>query len=147
MSAPGIHAGGGRRPPAAAGPDAGEIHSVAGQLPRRQVAGAELLPEQAAVSLAPPASATPAPLAALTRLLGPLLTVASPAWCGDPVPRMRALQKRLVEHSLGLAEDDRGGCMAAMMVVEQAVQLRLRLQQMRSSEAELALAADEEKTA
>ncbi|SFL98021.1 hypothetical protein [Rugamonas rubra] len=128
----------GARQAGGAGVDAGEIHNLAAQLAPRQVLGAELAPEQAAVSLAAADAATPGAAAALTRLLGPALTVASAAWCGDPLPAMRALQKRLVEHSLGLAAARRGDCMAAIVVLEQAVRLRLRLQQMRLSEAELA---------
>jgi hypothetical protein len=75
-------------------------------------------------------------IAPLTRFLGPQLTVASPAWSADPVPRMRALQKKLVEHSLTLAPNDRTECMEALRIVENAVQLRLRFQQMRMSEDE-----------
>ncbi|NRR30404.1 hypothetical protein HSX11_09395 [Oxalobacteraceae bacterium] len=119
----------------ASGVDAGEIHSPSSQPARAQIVRVELLPEEQAISLPAPVAA-PGPIAPLTRLLGPLLTVANPAWSGDPLPRFRALQKCLVEHALGLEPDQRGACMEAMVVVESAVRLRLRLQQMRASDAE-----------
>lgn len=71
------------------------------------------------------------PMGPITQHLGQLLTVANPAWSGDPLPRMRALQKKLIEHSLNLSQEERGPCLQAISVVEQAVQMRLRLQQMR----------------
>lgn len=76
-------------------------------------------------------------IAPLTNFLGPLLTVANPVWRGDPVPGMRMLQKKLVAHALTLDEQDRAECMGAIATVENAVQLRLRWQQMRMTEAEL----------
>lgn len=76
------------------------------------------------------------PLGMLTRFIGEGLTVASPAWGGDPVPVMRGLQKILVECSLALSEPERAPCLAAISVVEDAVQWRLRLQQMRMNHVE-----------
>ncbi len=119
----------------AAAPDAGDIHGASAQPARARIVRVELLPEEQAISL-PAAVAAGGPIAPLTRLLGPLLTVANPAWSGDPLPRLRALQKCLVEHALGQEPDQRGACMEAMVVVESAVLLRLRLQQMRRSDAE-----------
>jgi hypothetical protein len=98
-----------------------------------------LLPEEERLSLPPPRDATPGPITPLTRYLGPHLTVASPAWLGDPVPKMRALQKMLVAHSLSLEPSDRSECMEAITIVDSAVRLRLRLRQMEKYELERAL--------
>lgn len=76
------------------------------------------------------------PVSTLTQFIGETLTVASPAWSGDPVHTMRSLQKKLVEHSLTLDEKDRIPCLAAISVVEDSVQWRLRLQQMRMNDVE-----------
>ncbi len=118
-----------------------------GGIPREErgpVMREQLLPGEEAASL-PPVVVAQGPLVPLTRFLGPLLTVANPAWSGDPIPRMRALQKSLVEHSLALEKGDRSELMAAINVVEGAVQLRLRLQQMRMSEAEMQIKTDDTK--
>ena len=117
--------------------DVGEIVSVPQQEPITSVSRAQLLPGEEAASLRPLNAKLPSQIASLTRFLGPHLTVANPAWCGDPVPRMRALQKRLVEHSLTLPGSERAPCMRAISVVEKAVQLRLRYQQMYMNEFEM----------
>lgn len=119
--------------------DLGEIHSFTTGQPVQLVARPSLLPQEEVISLPPSLNSLPTPLAPLTRFLGPSLTVANPVWSGDPVPRLRALQKKLVEHSLTLAECDRSDFMAAITVVETAVRLRLRYQQMRMNEAEMNL--------
>jgi hypothetical protein len=116
--------------------DVADIYSRGGEEVQELKGRGDLRPAEQAVSLPPPATATPGPHEPLTRFLGPLLTVANPAWSGNPVPRLRALQKKLVERSLALDQDDRRECMAALSVVETAVQLRLRFQQMRMTEAE-----------
>jgi hypothetical protein len=116
--------------------DVADIYSSGGDEAQQLTGRADLGPADQAASLPPPPTATPGPHESLTRFLGPLLTAANPAWSGDPVPRLRGLQKKLVEHSLVLDQDDRAECMAALSVVESAVQLRLRYQQMRMSEAE-----------
>lgn len=88
-----------------------------------------------ALSLPPPAE-LPNAVAPLTEIIGARLTVDSPAWSGDPVPAMRLLQKTLVATSLELDDGERGDLLRAIELVEQAVQMRLRWQQMRRSEAE-----------
>lgn len=100
---------------------------------------------QLAAALAQPVQAVDGPLTPLTDFLGPLLTVANPAWSGDPVPRMRELQKVLVAHSLKLDRAERGPCLTAISVVEQAVILRLRLQQLRMSELDMLDSANDHK--
>jgi len=115
-------------------PGLGELGGII-QNEAAPVMRAQLRPGEEAASLPPPPSPQGA-MIPLTRYLGTVLTVANPAWTGDPVPRMRALQKSLVEHSLKLADTDRSELMAAINVVESAVQLRLRFQQMRMSDAE-----------
>ena len=116
--------------------DAGDIQSLPKIAAVAQVvARANLLPEEEAISL-PATAAEPLLIRLLSRLLGAKLTVDNPVWSGDPVPRMRALQKKLVEQALLLPEDDRAACLAAISLVEKAVQLRMRWQQMRKSDAE-----------
>ncbi|HVK96019.1 MAG TPA: hypothetical protein VM571_14985 [Noviherbaspirillum sp.] len=115
--------------------EVGEIHTLPESLvtptPR-----ALLKPGEEAVSL-PPSNELPNAVAPLTNMLGAKLTVDSPAWSGDPVPGMRGLQKTLVGFSLQLEEHERGDLMTAIGLVEKAVQMRLRWQQMRRSEMEL----------
>lgn len=104
-----------------------------------------LRPEEDRLSLPSLEERTQSPIAPLTQFLGPHLTVANPAWAGDPVPLMRGLQKKLVEYSLTQDENDRTECMDAIMVIENAVQLRLRFQQMRADDAEPDTGKSEEK--
>ncbi|WP_155835195.1 hypothetical protein [Herbaspirillum sp. RV1423] len=75
-------------------------------------------------------------LATLKQMLGARLTVDSQAWVGDPIPRMRALQKKMIEFSLTQDESERGPCMDAIRIVDLAVRWRLRWQQMRRSDLE-----------
>lgn len=96
----------------------------------RAVMRVDLPAWQEAASLLPDAARGEATLNALTRFLGAPLTVANQAWSRDPLPGMRALQKSLVEHSLTLDQGARIDSMRAIVVVEQAVRLRMRLQQM-----------------
>jgi hypothetical protein len=112
------------------------ILSIAAPDGATYVSRTALSPEDEEVSLPSMESGGNEAIAPLTRFLGPQLTVANPAWSADPVPQMRALQKKLVEHSLTLAPGDRGECMEALRIVENAVQLRLRFQQMRMTEEE-----------
>ncbi|MEN3292514.1 MAG: hypothetical protein V7642_1767 [Burkholderiales bacterium] len=73
---------------------------------------------------------------ALNTALGLRLTVDNPVWAGDPIPVLRALQRKLVEYSLMLEAEDRSECMMSISLVERAVRLRLRWLQMRRSDAE-----------
>lgn len=115
-------------------PGFGELSDIPRE-PLEPLNRAQLLPGEEAASLPPPIPQ--GAMIPLTRFLGPILTVANPAWIGDPVPHLRGLQKSLVAFSLTLAEGKRSELMAAINVVETAVQLRLRLQQMRMTEAEM----------
>jgi hypothetical protein len=90
----------------------------------------DLAPWEERASLPPALAADAETLAPLTQFLGPALTVANQAWSRDPLPGLRALQRRLVDYSLTLDTAERGDSMAAILVVEDAVRLRLRLQQM-----------------
>lgn len=113
------------------------IYSISEQDEAPPIGLAQLGPAEARISM--PAGETDDsanPINVLTRFIGPALTVNSPAWSGDPVHAMRALQKKLVECSLARDEADRAPCLAAISVVEDAVQWRLRLQQMRMNEVE-----------
>lgn len=125
--------------------ETGEIHS----LPEAELAPKSRLllkPSEEALSL-PPTTELPNAVAPLTQILGARLTVDSPAWSGDPIPGMRLLQKTLVATSLELEDGERGDLLSAIELVEKAVQMRLRWQQMRRSDAEAPIEADnEEKT-
>lgn len=106
----------------------------------------QLKPSEVAVSL-PPSTELPNAVAPLTDILGAKLTTDSPAWSGDPIPGMRMLQKTLVATSLQQDESERKDLLVAIELVEKAVQMRLRWQQMQRSEIELqAEPATEEKT-
>lgn len=122
--------------------ETGEIHSVAGAelVPKSR----ELLnPSEAALSL-PPTVELANSVAPLTAILGARLTVDSPAWRGDPIPGMRLLQKTLVASSLQLPDGERADLLSAIALVERAVQMRLRWQQMRRSDAEGPIDANNE---
>ena len=124
-------------------PGLGELGGIARQ-ERVSVMREQLLPGEEAASLPGP-PAVQSPLAALTRFLGPILTVANPAWSSNPIPGMRKLQKTFVEYSLTQDAVDRPPLMQAINVVEAAVKMRLRLQQMRITEAEMQIKPEEEK--
>lgn len=134
MSASSVQRGKFAREPGEFG-EVGELSSM----PVARVVRTGLLPGELRASLPALKSELVGPVAALTRFLGPMLTAANPLWSGDPLPRLRSLQKSLLSHSMGLPQASRTPVMDAISVVESAVQLRLRWQQMRSSEAELAL--------
>jgi hypothetical protein len=105
-----------------------------------------LNPSEVTVSL-PTSTELPNAVAPLTSIIGSRLTTDSPAWKDDPIPGMRMLQKTLVATSLQLGESDRKDLLVAIEMVEKAVQMRLRWQQMCRSEAEgLIDPASEEKT-
>lgn len=114
--------------------DVADIYSIPDQLTVHK-ARPQLRPEEELVSLPPPREPD-SQIEALNRFLGPRLTVDNPVWRGDPVMSLRSLQKLLIEHSLALPENERPECLAALSLVERAVQLRLRWNQMQRSDAE-----------
>lgn len=134
MSASSVQRGKFAREPGEFG-EVGELSSM----PVARVVRTGLLPGELRASLPALKSELAGPVAALTRFLGPMLTAANPLWSGDPLPRLRSLQKSLLSHSMGLPQASRASVMDAISVVERAVQLSLRWQQMRSSEVDLAL--------
>lgn len=115
--------------------DLAEIHSVSG-VPAVRKSLPDLLPVEQEVSLPPTEILVDVVLVVLGRILGPRLSSDNPAWSGNPVPRMRSLQKKLAEHALRLDEAERGPCMRAIRMVNQAIEWRLRWDHMRRSEAE-----------
>lgn len=115
--------------------DLGEIHSLP-ELPVIRKALPELLPGEQESSLPPLDLPVDPGMVVLNRLLGPECSFDSPAWSANPVPRMRELQKTLIAHSLQLPEELRGPCLAAVRRVNDNIDWRLRLQQMRRSHAE-----------
>lgn len=66
----------------------------------------------------------------LRQALGPYLTNANPAWTSGAVPRMRALQRRLLSFALSQPEDERMPVLEGINIVESAIGFRLRLAQM-----------------
>lgn len=103
-----------------------------------------LKPDEVELSLPPPTE-PPNSVAPLTHILGAKLTIDNPVWSGDPIPGMRMLQKTLVATSLQQPEGDRADLLVAIELVEKAVQMRLRWQQMRRSDAEEPIEPDSEK--
>ena len=82
----------------------------------------------------------------LTSLLGVSLTAGSVAWSGDPVPKMRALQKKFLEHGLKQEGEPRRRALAAITVVEKSIKGRLRLHQLHMSDLQLASVREESKS-
>ena len=119
-------------------PDIGELGSaqtVGGlYVPRTRV---ELSPGEEAASLPPSWRAYGIPFQSLNEYLGPLMTIANPALGSEALASMRALQKRLIAHSLTREDDERPSLMAAISAVEDAVQMRLRLEQMQMADEDL----------
>ncbi|WP_051293508.1 hypothetical protein [Pseudoduganella violaceinigra] len=115
--------------------DAGEIHSLAPTLPTPKTRPL-LHPAEEALSLPPPALGTDPKLMMLGQAVGPALSFDNPVWRGNPVPALRGLQKMLIDQALNHPLEERGPSLRAVKVVERAVQLRLRWQQMRRSDAE-----------
>jgi hypothetical protein len=114
--------------------DFGEIQSIP-EAPLEPKLRSQLKKEEEQLSL-PPQSLPGRLGAELDAALGPRLTVDNPVWSGDPIPLLRALQKKLVEYSLSIESEQRAECMLSISLVERAVQLRLRWLQMRRSDAE-----------
>ena len=81
-----------------------------------------------------PPESKQSPIEPITEQLGHTLTFANPVWSGDPIPGLRSLQKKLIELALSLNSESREPCLQAISVVENAVRMRLRLQQMRMDE-------------
>lgn len=122
--------------------DFGEIQSIP-EGPIEPKLRSQLMEAEEQLSL--PRTELPARLsAALNTVLGLRLTVDNPVWAGDPIPGLRALQKKLVACSLTLDDEERSECMASISLVERAVQLRLRWLQMQRSDEERAIIANKE---
>lgn len=111
-----------------------EIHSLQTELlaPKTHAA---LQPEEEALSLPPPELLDPK-MEVLGRVLGSALTSDNPVWRGNAIPRLRALQKALIAHSLTRERDDRRTGLDAVRVLERNIRLRLRWQQMARSDNE-----------
>ncbi|HEY8608136.1 MAG TPA: hypothetical protein VIM12_13560 [Noviherbaspirillum sp.] len=142
MKAAGPVSGGGRGSPSDF-VELGEIQSLP-DAPVRTKLRTALEDEEAAASLLPlvlPSRTT----SVLDQVLGPRLTFDNPVWRESAVARLRALQKRLVEFALD--RQARSDCMKAIVLVEEAVRLRLRwLQMQRSAEEAATPAAPARKT-
>ena len=121
-----------------------EIHSLQAELlaPKSRAA---LKPGEEELSLPPQLRADPK-MELLCRVLGAPVTTDNPVWRGNPIARLRSLQKALIGHSLTLPVGERQVGLDALRVLESAIRLRLRWQQMARSdnEAPLQLAAVKE---
>ena len=115
--------------------DAGEIHSLAPSL-QSVTSRPLLLPAEEALSLPPPVLSADPKLEMLAQAVGPELSFDNPVWRGNPLPSLRGLQKMLIDQALKRPLEEREPALRAVQVVETAVQLRLRWQQMRRSDAE-----------
>lgn len=104
---------------AAVGEIDAEVPSQAGLFDFSSTFSDEPLPELRQTAMEP-----------ITKYLGHELTAANPVWTGDPVPCLRSLQKKLIEHALALSPESRKPCLQAIEVVEKGVRNRLRFQQM-----------------
>ena len=119
-------------------PDGGEIHPVGVPQLVPNVSVSLLEPPEAAASFNPTLRRIKSGIEPLTQFLGVALTAGNPAWTGDPVPKMRALQKKLLEQGMALSGDQRSVLLSAIAVVEGNIQLRLRLYQHHMAELQLA---------
>jgi hypothetical protein len=119
------------------GSDGGEIHPVGVPALVANVSVSLLEPNEAAASFNLTTRRAARGVEPLTNLLGIGLTAGSPAWSGDPVPKMRALQKKLLEQGMQLAGEQRTTSLTAIAVVEKNIQLRLRLHQLHMSDLQL----------
>lgn len=120
--------------------DVAEIQSIGRPRSLELVSAANLHFAEAAKSLNQTGGGSSGLLEPLTTFLGESLTSANSAWTGNPVPRMRALQKVLVGHGIGLPDGERDSALQAITVIEKSIQLRLRLQQLRMIDHEIAQA-------
>ncbi|GAA4016706.1 hypothetical protein [Actimicrobium antarcticum] len=117
--------------------EGGEIHPVGLPTPIANVSVSLLEAREAAASVHVTTRETQSAIAPLTTLLGLALTAGSPAWRGDPIPKMRALQKKLLERGMQVEGEERDHALAAISVVEKNIQLRLRLHQLHMSDLQL----------
>lgn len=67
----------------------------------------------------------------LSQAFGERATHAAPVWGGQAVDAMRGLQRALLGHSMKAQGEARNECLLAVQMVEQSLQWRLRLMQMR----------------
>ena len=118
--------------------DGGEIHPIGVPVILANVSVSALAPTEAAASFNPTSRRIKSGIEPLTQFLGIALTSGNPAWTGDPVPKMRALQKKLLEQGMALSGEPRGVMLSAISVVEENIQLRLRLYQHHMAELQLA---------
>ena len=118
-------------------PDGGEIHPVGVPVLIPNVSVSALEPTEAAASFNPSTRRIKSGIEPLTQFLGVALTAGNPAWTGDPVPKMRALQKKLLEQGMALSGESRGVLLSAISVVEGNIQLRRRLYQHHMAEQQL----------
>ncbi len=122
----------------------GEIFTHAPDTSSSNISASQLKEYEREASINPVGRRAGRGIETLTSLLGLSLTAGSVAWSGDPVPKMRALQKKFLEFGMTCEGEDRQRALAAISVVEKNIQWRLRLHQLHMSD--LQLASDREES-
>ncbi|MEB0136389.1 hypothetical protein QN362_13685 [Actimicrobium sp. CCC2.4] len=118
--------------------DSGEIFTPGPPLSLPNLSASQLIEVERKVSINLAGRWAGRGVEVLTTLLGLPLTAGSVAWSGDPVPKMRALQKKFLEHGMACEGAQRERALAAISVVEKNIHLRLRLHQLHMSDLQLA---------
>ena len=117
--------------------DIGEIFTPTPDLSSSNISPSQLKDYERDASINPVGRRAGRGIETLTALLGLPLTAGSVAWSGDPVPKMRSLQKKFLEFGMASEGDDRKRALAAISVVEKNIQWRLRLHQLHMSDLQL----------
>jgi hypothetical protein len=117
--------------------DIGEIYTPSAELSSSNISASQLKDYERDASMNPVGRRVGRGVEMLTALLGLPLTAGSIAWSGDPVPKMRSLQKKFLEFGMASEGEDRKRALAAISVVEKNIQWRLRLHQLHMSDLQL----------
>lgn len=125
--------------------EVGEIVTQSPILAAPNISASQLKEYERDASLHPVGRRDKRGIETLTSLLGLSLTAGSAAWSGDPIPKMRSLQKGLLAFGMTRDGADRKKALEAISVVEKNIQWRLRLHQLHMSDLQLASDREEKK--
>lgn len=109
--------------------DFGEIRGFPRVHSAESVSSVELDPATAALSLGVTEARQPGPMDVLTQYLESFVTWDSVAWTDGAKPKMRALQKQLLEKGLTLDGNEKQSVLDAITIIEGDFTLRMRLEQ------------------
>ncbi|MFT5589531.1 MAG: hypothetical protein ACI9ZF_001706 [Bradyrhizobium sp.] len=126
--------------------DIGEIFTSSPDLASSNISASQLKEIERDASISPAGQRVGRGVETLTSLLGLSLTAGSVAWSGDPIPKMRALQKKFLEFGMTREGEERRRALSAISVVEKNIQWRLRLHQLHMSDLQLANNSEEPKS-